>query len=399
MPSSLLDAVKSYFHGDFINKAAALLGENNVSVNKAINAGIPAVLSGIINNVQAEGGSKIFNLVKQAAGAALPDSPENLLSGAGSSILNTGSSFLSSIFGNNNSVIGNLLSTFSGVKGSTANSLLSAIAPVALGFIGKEVSSNNLSASGLSNWLSAQKQDILNALPAGFSLPSISRLKTPESTYTANVPPTEKTGPNWLLWILVALVLVALLWYLMRGCNKMPTPTSPMDTTALNKPDTLEVLPTVRESLKVKLPDGTELDAWKGGIEDKLVIFLNDPSKKADKDVWFDFDDLNFETGSSNITAESQKQINNIAAILKAFPKVKIKIGGYTDKTGDSAVNKKLSEDRAKATSNAIKAAGAKPSQLLEAEGYGSMFAIFPADAPDEQRKADRHISVSVRDK
>jgi len=27
----------------------------------------------------------------------------------------------------------------------------------------------------------------------------------------------------------------------------------------------------VRESLKVKLPDGVELDAYKGGIEDQLV--------------------------------------------------------------------------------------------------------------------------------
>lgn len=402
MPFSLLDSVKSYFHSDFISKAASLLGENNVAVSKAVNAGIPTVLSGIVNSAQSEGGSNILNLSKQAASSGFPDTPDNLFSGVGSSFLNTGSSFISGLFGNNSGVIGNLISNFSGVKSSTATTILSAIAPIALGFIGKEATSNNLSASGLTNWLGTQKQEIANALPAGFTLPTLGRAKVPETTYHASLPPAEKPGTNWLLWLLIAVVLLALLWYLMRSCNRQPVPPPPpadTTTTTITKPDTITHVMPVRESLKVKLPDGTELDAWKGGIEDKLVAFLNDPNAKPGKDVWFDFDDLNFETGSAKITPESQKQINNIAAILKAYPKAKIKIGGYTDRTGDSTANKKLSGDRAKATSDAIKAAGAKASQLQGAEGYGSMYAKAPADAPDEQRKLDRHISVSVREK
>jgi hypothetical protein len=38
-----------------------------------------------------------------------------------------------------------------------------------------------------------------------------------------------------------------------------------------------------RESFKVKLPDGSELDAYKGGIEDQLVSFLNDTRSKPGK--------------------------------------------------------------------------------------------------------------------
>jgi outer membrane protein OmpA-like peptidoglycan-associated protein len=44
--------------------------------------------------------------------------------------------------------------------------------------------------------------------------------------------------------------------------------------------------------------------------------------------------------------------LDNLVAIL-SFPDAKIKIGGYTDKTGDEAKNLKLSADRA----NYIKAA------------------------------------------
>lgn len=122
-------------------------------------------------------------------------------------------------------------------------------------------------------------------------------------------------------------------------------------------------------------------------------------SSKAGKDIWFDFDNLNFETGSANITAESQAQIKNIAAILKSFPKVKIKIGGYTDKTGDAATNKKLSQSRADAVVAALTAAGTNADQLQGAEGYGAEFAKAAAGATEEDRKKDRRISIGIREK
>lgn len=163
-----------------------------------------------------------------------------------------------------------------------------------------------------------------------------------------------------------------------------------------------ETSPAKAETFKVNLPGEISLSGNKGGIEDKLVSFLNTDWKALGADslkkIWFDFDNLNFETGSAKITAESQVQINNIAAILKAFPAAKFKVGGYTDKTGDEAVNKKLSQERADATVAAIKAAGANAAQLLSAEGYGSAYATVPATASEEERKKDRHISISVRE-
>jgi outer membrane protein OmpA-like peptidoglycan-associated protein len=140
------------------------------------------------------------------------------------------------------------------------------------------------------------------------------------------------------------------------------------------------------------------LDAYQGGIEDQLVRFLKDSSAVAGKDIWFDFDNLNFAVGTAEISPESQVQINNIAAILKAFPKAKIKIGGYTDKTGDESGNMALSEKRAEAVKAALTTAGVG-SQVTDAEGYGSQFAKVPAEAPESARLADRRVSVSVREK
>src|SRR4029453_3565953 len=130
-----------------------------------------------------------------------------------------------------------------------------------------------------------------------------------------------------------------------------------------------------------------------------LVSFLNDPSKQVEKNIWFDFDNLNFETNSSTITPESMKQIRNIVMILKAFPRASIKIGGYTDKTGDEPANMKLSQDRADAVLMSLKNEGITAGQLAGAEGYGSQYAKAPANAPDDERKKDRRIAVSPRKK
>jgi len=128
------------------------------------------------------------------------------------------------------------------------------------------------------------------------------------------------------------------------------------------------------------------------------VAFLWDANSKPGNDNWFDFTDLNFKFGTAEIEPASRKEVDNIAEILKAFPKAKIKIGGYTDKVGDEAANKKLSGERAAAVAAALKDLGVGD-QIEGSEGYGSEFAKFPASAPEEDRVKDRRVSVSVRAK
>ena len=295
-----------------------------------------------------------------------------------------------------------ILSSFTGVKQSSTNSILSAIAPIALGFIGKHAISNSLSSGGILSLLNGQKLHIASALPSGLNLQGIVDglpFKVSDTVRSATYAEPEKTANKWLWPLLLALLAIGLVWYFLKGCNNEVTAPFVADSVVVAKPDTATATPPVVESFKVKLPDGIELNAYKGGIEDKLVTFLNDPASKAGNDVWFDFDNLNFETNSAKITAESQEQVNNIAAILKAYPNVNIKIGGYTDITGDAAANKKLSQDRAAATVAAIKTAGGAATQILGGEGYGSQFAKAAATASDDEKKKDRRIAVSVRKK
>lgn len=407
MSFNLMDSVSGLFNNELISKAASSLGESEGGISKALSAGIPSLLSGIMSTSGADGGSNLLNLAKKAAGSGILDNVGSLFSGGSSnSLLSSGADLLSGVLGNKVGGLTSLISNFSGVKQSSIGSILSAVAPVALGFIGKHALSNNLSGTGILSWLTGQKSQITNALPSGLNLSGIfdgTPTKIEEPVRKPAYTEPEKTGNKWLWPILLGLLALALILYFTKGCNKNITTPVVTDSVAVTSPaitDTsVKIIAPVVESFNVKLPDGTELNAFKGGIEDKLVAFLSDANSKAGKDAWFDFDNLNFETGSAKITTESQKQVSNIAAILKAFPKTKIKIGGYTDNTGDAATNKKLSQDRANAVAAALKAVGVNATQLLDAEGYGSEFAKAAANASEDERKKDRRIAVSVREK
>lgn len=155
-----------------------------------------------------------------------------------------------------------------------------------------------------------------------------------------------------------------------------------------------------RKLSEVALPDGTKLQAYPGGIEDQLIKFVSSDEYKnaTDEDLknkWFDFDDLNFKFGTTELVAESKRQLDNVVAILKAYPELKVKIGGYTDKKGDDAANKALSDKRAKAVQAALAKEGVGE-QVTGAEGYGEEFAKVDESASDEERASDRKTSIRL---
>src|SRR6185312_5145742 len=421
MSFNLVDSVKSLLPNDLLDKAAGTLGEKPENVQQAMGGIIPSILTGVLQKAGSGNMQGILNMAVEAAKNGIPENLGSLI-GSGEGLAAKGADMLKNLFGDKVSAVTNAISGFSGISSKSASSLMRVAAPAAMGVIGRQVTDANLDAGGLVSFLNNQKDAILNALPSGLniagvlgmgSLSGIAGKLSDTASGMARKPgnaisdvadaagaATAKasSGSRWLLPLLLILVLIAMIWYFMNRHSPASTTPTMADTVAVTN-DTPMAMAAAPEQIKVKLPDGKELDAFRGGIEDQLVTFLNDPDSKAGKDVWFDFDNVNFRTGSSDISNESIDQIQNIAAILKAYPKVKIKIGGYTDRTGDSLQNKKLSQDRAASVAAAIKGAGAKASQVTGAEGYGSAFAKAAADVPDAERKKDRHISVSVRSK
>ena len=409
--------MKSIFTPERIRAAAASLGENEGNISKALSGIAPAIVGGIITRTDSgiDGASSVLNMAKGAAGTGILS---NLGTRFGdlqnNEFITNGLDTAKRLLGDKLDTVTSAVSRYAGIRESSASSLLAVAAPAALGVLGKHAAETNMTPAGLSNLLSAQRTSVAASLPVGLgSLSSwitgsgspIKSMVAPtgeairHTTPPILTPETRRPAPqrrNWLWPVLIGVVILLLLIFLIRGCDKTDNANSSMNDTVSSGTTGAPLT-----SIKVKLPDGSELDAYKGGIEDQLVAYLNStfPGDSISNDRWFDFDELNFKTGSAIITDESMRQVNNIAAILKAYPKVSIKIGGYTDKTGNEDQNLKLSQDRADAVLQALKQAGAADNQLVGAQGYGSQFAKAPAEAPDEQRRADRRISVSVRSK
>jgi OmpA-OmpF porin, OOP family len=106
-------------------------------------------------------------------------------------------------------------------------------------------------------------------------------------------------------------------------------------------------------------------------------------------------DNINFETGSAEITADSMSVIEKDAEAIKAMPAgTKIEIGGHTDNTGDPNFNTTLSDDRANAVKDELVKLGVDGA-MLTAKGYGSEKAIADNNT-EEGRLKNRRIEFVV---
>ena len=103
---------------------------------------------------------------------------------------------------------------------------------------------------------------------------------------------------------------------------------------------------------------------------------------------------VNFETGSSRLTADSETALGAVAGELKTHPRLRIELQGHTDSTGSVALNQRLSQQRADAVRQYMLSAGVPPEQLV-AKGYGLSMPVA-SNATAEGRARNRRVVMSV---
>jgi len=426
MSLNIIDLIKGQLGPALVSQAASQLGESESAISKAISGLLPAVVGGLANNADKPG------VLDSITGATSGGILGNLLGDASNNPMI--STVLASIFGDKIGGLVNAVSSFAGVSNSSSNSLLNMVAGAALGSIGKYAADNNLGNDGVKNLLEDQKGIVSTLMPAGLSLASLglgSMGSTTMDVPIENVKVTSYDEPKievnrggnthvnvdkvddadgggsiWK-WLLPLLLLALAAWFLWKQCNKPADTTTTMtdstammtDSAAVTAPGDSAMMNTTKTDEDIDL-NGTAIKGYKGGMEDSMISFLKSGAyataadDAALKDNWYTFDKVNFKMGSStDLEAASQGQLDNLLAILKAYPEAKIKIGGYTDKVGDEAANVKLSGERAEYIKKWLtdKGVGA---QVLGAEGYGSKFATVDASASDAERAIDRKMAV-----
>ena len=101
---------------------------------------------------------------------------------------------------------------------------------------------------------------------------------------------------------------------------------------------------------------------------------------------------INFETGKSDVKPESQTIIDQVEAMLKSNPNLKISIEGHTDNIGSPTSNQTLSDNRAKSVMNLLIAKGIDKSRL-SAKGWGQSKPIVE-NTTDSNKAKNRRVEI-----
>jgi peptidoglycan-binding protein ArfA len=103
---------------------------------------------------------------------------------------------------------------------------------------------------------------------------------------------------------------------------------------------------------------------------------------------------INFSTDGSTLAPESRQLVSQIAGKLKACPDVKVAVTGYTDSSGNDAINLPLSASRAKAVADGLVSDGVAAGAVTS-RGAGSADPLADNGTP-EGRAQNRRVEITV---
>jgi outer membrane protein OmpA-like peptidoglycan-associated protein len=423
---NLLDMAKSYLTNELVSKASGALGESEGGISKILSAAVPSLISSIADKASTtDGAHAVAKMAAEQHNSGILGSLGNFFGGGDSSnsMLGAGGGIISSLLGSKGNMLTSLISNFAGAKSGTVGTILSMAAPAILGMIGKHSADNNVSASGLGSLMAGQKDLAMKALPGGFNLSSIFSGDTSSVTNTASnayheVEEKASSGMKWLLPVIILGAIAAGALYMFKdGCKGANSPTAVIEKGAEKVGDVANnAVAAVKATVDsvtglvnydlgamadLELPGGAKINCAANGFENTLVNFIKtgtiDTVNKGAN--WFNLHDVQFVSGKTAYsTPKAMAQIKNVAAVLKAYPNVVIKLGGNTDISGDAAANKALSQSRANQVMKDLIASGAAATQIKEATGYGSEFAT--AKVGDKAGMAqDRKTTAKVASK
>jgi OmpA-OmpF porin, OOP family len=402
MADSMMDSILGMVTPEMRQALAARLGDSPQAVTGGLGAATAATLGGLAARAGDSGFlGQVMSLASSANSQNVLGSLSSLVSsGPGGGVGDLVNRFLPMVFGSSQGQVTSAISQQSGLGSGSVSGLLKLAVPLVLGFIGRAHANGTLNAGSLGGMLKAEAPSLQNYLPAGVLSSLGGAASGTVSAVHSGASAAASAGSRWIvpLAILAALVLV---WLLMRSMHPKQVAQGAVDAsstaaTAVGNAAS-SAWAALGEMVAVKLPDGTTLNAPTLGVESRLVTYLNDGTAVVSDETWFDFDRLLFDTGKATLQPQSQEQLANIAAILKAYPNVKVRIGGYTDNTGDAAANVTLSQARADNVVAELVKLGVDPSRI-EGKGYGQEHPVAD-NATEAGRQKNRRISLHVNQK
>ncbi len=440
MSFNLLETLKTKIGSSLAEHSASFLGEDQTNMEPAVDGTFAAILAGMIQKVSTDKGAKdLHNVLKKEEikdfdlESIFKRSPQTV-----NGLVNRGTHFLPSLFPNKLRSATNEVSAESKISKINSTRLSKISTPMILSTLGQQVQEQNLSVDGLKSLLNGQKDAVKAALPDSFfDSTELSSFGWVKKEVVKNVKPkkvkkdkpskeekaekaaakaklkAEKAaaataatatavevdgaaagGMGFLKWLIPLLAVLALVLFLaVRGCGGSGAQIA--NAPIIKKP--AEVATAAATNIFGKVNEAAmgllgNIKFAAGSAGEQMMAFLKNDSNTGEGR--FRFRNLNFASGSANISGESGLEVDNLSSILKAYEDIKVNIEGYTDSQGKAESNQLLSQRRAEAVRTRLIEAGISESRI-STKGFGAENPVATNDTA-EGRAENRRIEIVI---
>ncbi len=433
---------------EVINKAAMYVEESAPKTQKAIEGLGLTLLGGLLKRTTSEiGVNQLYNYIQKGEyNGKLTASLASTLKDPSQThtLISHGNDTISHLLPAMKSSIANMISSYAGIRNSSAVSLLGLTSGIVLDVLGKHVRDGKMDADALAAALFEQRDEFVQKVPdsllpqliekvglqqivAGIAVPArriVPAQPIGRSTGAPAVPisPFYEVANNDNesnsslakigIYVLIAAVVGVIGYMIYYNSKNQPlnnqdsglTPTSttdvsesdtvarsmdvPIDTTQRVVPRTTTAVAGTSVAPPLAIPAGG------GTLATELKNYMADVT--APKGRTFSLSAVSFQPGSTSITPSSAPVILDIANFLKANPAAQIRLVGYANDAKGAITNKSLSFKRVNAIKSMLVAQGIDYIRV-DAIGLGTGVKIKPGDSTATRRQPTmRKIDMKV---
>ncbi len=203
----------------------------------------------------------------------------------------------------------------------------------------------------------------------------------------AHLEVEKKPARPWWVWLLLAIIFIALAAMLLKNCNAENTD---------KQPDTL-VNDTANTPLAATLPDWKSVDFNSATITDADIQDAAITTRgNGTYTIYSLGENILFPTAGNDVSATGQAKLKMIADVLNnRFAGATIGVFGNTDSTGPADENRTLGKQRAEAVKNWLTATGNVSSSQVSVQSLGETEPVATNNTPTG-RQQNRNVAIVV---
>lgn len=392
-PSDLARALREMTSPEVVLHISSLVSESAQSTQKACEACLVALVRSVSKLASGNSGpSSIAAWLQQGARVGMPETDFREMLGSGEraeTVGRAGTEVARAVFGRDLPRVTESVRNQAGMKASTAASILSLMSAMFAATLEEVRRREGLDEPGLLKLVRRQRtvmSDLFTPASAttskesgigGSLLESAARLGGAAPRTAGPQAALPRRRSHWQSWAVGAVTLGTLA--ILAGSYFGGRPRAIDYRSA--------------PSAQITLPNGAILRN-PAPIVKQITEFLASTSNELPKR--FTLNQVAFYRDSNRMKSESADTIDQLAAIVNAYPKLAVRIEGRSELTGERELQQRLALDRANAVKARIEASGASASQI-ETAGVVAATALDSSASIAEHDRANRTEIVITR--